>query len=53
MSKEYTQFDWAVDRLARERWADEEERMMDGIDRRLNKRTKRTKFNKKNHRNYA
>lgn len=51
MSK-YTQFDWAADRLTRTSWADDEERMMAGIDRRMNKRSKRTN-NKKNHRNYA
>jgi hypothetical protein len=53
MSKTYTQIDWASDMLARTNWANEEERLMNEIDRRLNKRTKRTKFNKKNHRNYA
>lgn len=53
MSKEYTQFDWAVDRSSVERWSDEEERLFAGIDRRLGKRAKRTKSNKKNHRNYA
>jgi hypothetical protein len=53
MSKDYTQFDWAVDRSSVERWADEEDRMIAGIDRRLGKRTKRTKFNKKNHMNYV
>jgi len=47
----YTQFDWAVDRLSRSRWEDEEERLMNGIDRRM--RTKKTKSNKKNHRNYV
>ncbi len=52
MSK-YTQFDWASDRLARTSWADEEDRLMGAIDRRLNKRTKRTNNNRKNHRNYA
>lgn len=48
MSK-YTQFDWATDRLARTSWADEEERMI----RRMDRKVKRTKSNKKNHRNYA
>ena len=53
MSKDYTQFDWASDRLARATWADEEERMMGAIDRSMRKRDKRNKLNKKNHRNYA
>ena len=50
MSK-YTQFDWASDRLARTTW--DEDEFLGTIDRRLNKRTKRTKYNKKNHRDYA
>lgn len=50
--QKYTQYDWASDRLARTNWADEEERLLDGIDRRM-RRTKRTKYNKKNHRKYA
>ena len=52
MSQQYTQFDWATDRLARTTWADEEERLMDGIDRRAN-RQKIRKNNRKNHRNYV
>ncbi|MBO7509932.1 MAG: hypothetical protein J6T35_02005 [Bacteroidales bacterium] len=53
MSANYTQFDWASDRLARTTWADEEDRMMGRIDRTMRKRDKRTKNNRKNHRNYA
>lgn len=54
MSKDYTQYDWASDRLARLSWADEEDRLLNGIDRRMSKRSKRAnKSNKKNHRNYA
>lgn len=41
MSKEYTQFDWASDRLAREQFAELEERLMDGIDKRMRRRTGR------------
>lgn len=52
MSQQYTQFDWATDRLARTTWADEEERLFDGIDRRTNRQRTR-KNNRKNHRNYA
>lgn len=51
MSANYTQFDWAADRLARTSWADEEERIMERIDRARTKRNK--KNNRKNHRNYA
>jgi len=40
MSKDYTQFDWASDRLARMNWADEEERLLGDIDRRMRKRRK-------------
>ena len=50
MDNNYTQFDWAADRLSRSRWADEEERMMERIDRRIRKEKK---LNKRNHRNYA
>lgn len=39
--RKYTQFDWASDRLARTTWADEEDRMMSGIDRRMNKKNKK------------
>lgn len=53
MSANYTQFDWASDRLARASWADEEDRLIARIDRRMSKRSKRAKSNKKNHRNYA
>lgn len=53
MSKDYTQYDWASDRLARQSWADDEERLLNGIDRRM-RRTKRNRSNnRKNHRNYA
>ena len=47
MSKDYTQYDWASDRLASERWADEEERMISGIDKRLNNNKKNHRRNKK------
>lgn len=54
MSKDYTQFDWASNRLARTTWADEEERIMERIDRARAKRNKRNKKNnRKNHRNYV
>lgn len=46
MSKEYTQFDWASDRLARTSWADEEDRMMRAIDRKK-KNNKKHRRNKK------
>lgn len=42
MSKDYTQFDWASDRLARSNWADAEERLLRGIDKRIKKNHKRT-----------
>lgn len=52
MSKDYTKFDWASDRLSRANW--DEDEFLGTIDRRLNKRGKRSnKLNKKNHRNYA
>ena len=51
MSANYTQFDWASDRLARTTW--DEDEFLGTIDRRMNKRVKRSKANKKNHRNYA
>lgn len=51
MSKDYTQYDWASDRLARTSW--DEDEFLAGIDRRMNKRIRRTKSNKKNHRNYV
>ena len=51
-TNKYTQFDWARDRWDVARWAEEEERLLNGIDGRM--RTSRTnKLNKKNHRNYA
>lgn len=51
---DYTQFDWASDRLAWTEWAsEEEERLLDEIDRSMRKRTKRVRNNRKNHRNYA
>ena len=54
MSANYTQFDWASNRLARTTWADDEDRLITRIDRRMNKRAKRDKKNnRKNHRNYA
>lgn len=37
MSKDYTRFDWARDRYDRMRWADEEDRLMDRIDRKIRK----------------
>lgn len=40
MSKTYTKYDWASDRLAHERWADEEDRIMGAIDRSMRKRTR-------------
>lgn len=51
MSKDYTQYDWASDRLARLSW--DEDSFLAAIDRRMSKRSKRNKSNKKNHRNYA
>lgn len=51
MSANYTQFAWASDRLARTSW--DEDEFLGTIDRRMNKRAKRSKANKKNHRNYA
>lgn len=51
MSKDYTQYDWASDRLARQSW--DEDEFVAAIDRRLSKRSKRNKSNKKNHRNYV
>lgn len=48
----YTKYDWASDRMSRMNWADEEDRLITRLDRRMNKRSKRAK-NKKNHRNYA
>lgn len=41
MSGKWTKFDWASDRLAREQWADMEERMMNGIDKRMRRRVER------------
>lgn len=53
MSK-YTQFDWASDRMSREQWADDEERMIGAIDRSMRRSGRKgNKSNKKNHRNYA
>lgn len=46
MSKDYTQYDWASDRLARMTWEDEENRMLSGIDRRMRK----NRYNHKNRR---
>lgn len=51
MSKDYTKFDWASDRLARTTW--DEDEFLGTIDRRMNKRGKRSNANKKNNRNYA
>lgn len=51
MSKDYTQYDWASDRLARTSWNEDE--FLGSIDRRMSKRSKRAKNNKKNHRKYA
>lgn len=53
MSKDYTRFDWARDQYDLARWIDEEERLIEWIDRPGEKRNKRTRNNKKNHRNYA
>lgn len=50
MSANYTQFDWASDRLARSSW--DEDEFLAKIDRRMSRRSKRVKNNKKNHRNY-
>ena len=47
--KEY--FDWASDKYSFARWDDSE--FMESIDRRMNKRAKRTKNNKRNHKLYA
>lgn len=46
MSKDYTQYDWASDRLARKTWEDEESEMIRGMDRRM----KKNKYNHKNRR---
>lgn len=51
MAQNYTQFDWASDRLSKSAWNEDD--FLGTIDRRMNKRAKRTKNNKKNHRNYA
>ena len=51
MSKYYTQFDWASDKLARTEWAESEDRLMNGIDRSMKRKPR--KNNKKNHREYA
>lgn len=40
MSTNYTQFDWASDRLSHEQFADLEERLMNGIDKRMRRRNK-------------
>ena len=50
MSEEYTRYDWACDRESRVRWADEEERLMASIDRKMRKSGRRTnhKSNRKN-----
>ena len=47
----YTQYDWASDRLSRTTW--DEDSFLSGIDRRMNKRAKRTNKMRKNHRNYV
>lgn len=47
MSKDYTQFDWARDRYDRMRWADEEDRLMDRIDRKLRKSERKWKTRKR------
>lgn len=43
MSKDYTRFDWARDRYDRMRWADEEDRLMDRIDRKIRKNRRNKK----------
>lgn len=43
MSKEYTRFDWARDRYDRERWSDEEDGLMDRIDRKIRKNRRNKK----------
>ena len=43
MSREYTKYDWASDRLARQRWADDEERLVERIDRNRERRKKHRK----------
>lgn len=43
----YTKFDWARDRYDLSRWDEDE------FFERIDKRVKKTKFNKKNHRNYV
>lgn len=53
MSKTYTQIDWASDMLARTNWANEEERLMNEIDKSMVRTRRTSKLNKKNHRNYA
>lgn len=45
MSKDYTQYDWASDRLARLTWEEQEERIMNGIDRRMRKNRRRNERN--------
>ena len=51
MSATYRKIDWATDRLARTTW--DEDSFLSGIDRRMNKRAKRTNKMRKNHRNYV
>lgn len=41
MSKDYTQFDWASDRLARSNWEDAEERLFKKIDKGIKKNKKK------------
>ena len=53
MSKTYTRYDWASDRLALAISTESEELMIDRIDRRLQKVNKRHKNDRKNHRRYA
>ena len=43
MTNKYTQFDWASDRLARQRWAEDEERLVESIDRKRERRKKHRK----------
>ena len=49
----YTKYDWASDRMSRTICADEEDRLIARIDRRMSKRSKRAKNNKRNHKLYA
>ena len=43
MSKNYTQYDWASDRLARLNWLDAEEGLIAGIDKRMARSSKKNR----------